>query len=266
MADQLLNYLGNSHASYIHSRGKQSTNKLIELLNPQKGEKILEIGFGTGATLVQLAAQSDASFFGYEMSPIMYQKASKRIKFCKMSGKITVTLLKKKNQFPAPDNTFDQIYAESIIAIQEGTDFKDLLLEIKRVLKPNGVLLFNETIWLKTTDKKQAKAINERCKKAFGIIQSSHEYLHLSDWKNLLTEINFKYELEIPVSEIRATEENLSQPILCSKIYTLMGKMKAALSPSMRKKWKTYTLEMASIVNKKEQLMEGIISKAYNIK
>jgi len=266
MEDQILNYLGKSHASYIHAEGKQSTDKIIALLNPQKGERILEIGFGTGATLVQIASQSDADLSGYELSPMMHEKASKRIAFCKLSNKMKLTLLEKKNQFPAADNTFDKIVVESIIAIQEGPDFKALLLEMKRVLKPNGVLLFNETIWLETTDKKQAQLINERCFKSFGIIQSSHDYLHLADWKNLLAELDFRVELELPVAEISAVKEKRSKSILLSKIYTRMGKLKVALSPSMRKKWKNYVSEMESILPENEQLMEGIIVMARNLK
>ena len=46
MTHQILEYFGNSHASYIHARGKSSTNKMVELLEAQKNEKILEIGFG----------------------------------------------------------------------------------------------------------------------------------------------------------------------------------------------------------------------------
>jgi len=266
MTDHILEYLGNSHASYIHARGKLSTIKIIELLEAQENEKVLEIGFGTGATLVQMATQSKAQYFGYEMSPLMYQKALKRVQFCKMLKRINLTLLEKKNNFPAPDSTFDRVYAESIIAIQEDSDFRNLLLEIKRVLKPNGVLLFNETIWLESTNKSKAKYINEECKKSFGIIQSNHEYLHIADWKNLLMEIGFRLEFEMRVTEISPLKGKIFESTFCSKIFTLIGKTKASTSLSMRRNWKNFQLKMDSIINKHEKLMEGIIIKAYNKK
>ena len=143
MTDQILDYFGKSHASHIHARGKVSTIKLIELLEVNGNDKILEIGFGTGATLVQIAARSKADIFGYETSKVMFQKALKRIRFCKMSERINITLVKKKNHFPVPDSTFDRVYCESIIAIQEDDDFLNLLLEIKRVLKPTGSFVLN---------------------------------------------------------------------------------------------------------------------------
>lgn len=266
MTNQILEYLGNSHATYIHAGGKLSSQKMFEMLEPQENEKILEIGFGTGATLVQMAVQSKAQFFGYELSPLMYQKALQRIQFCKMFNRINLTLLEKKNHFPTPDNTFDRIYIESIIAIQEGSDFRNLLLEIKRVLKQNGVLLFNETIWLETTSKNKAEWINEECKKSFGIIQSNHEYMHVANWKNILTEIGFENEFAISVSEIRQLKEKISEPILRSKVFTLIGKMKTLVSPTMRRNWKNFQLKMDSIMNSREKLMEGIIIKAYNKK
>ena len=265
MTGQILNYLGNSHATYLHARGKLSSDKIFKLLAPRKDEKILEIGFGTGATLIKMASQSEANLYGYEISPIMYQKALERVRFCQIPG-LNLELLQKKNQFPAPDNTFDAVYAESILAIQEGPDLRNLLFEIKRVLKPNGVLLFNETIWLDVVDRERARAINEKCKKSFGIIQSSHDYLHIADWKNLLTETGFTCELEIPVSEIQATKERMSIPLFRSNLYTFIGKMKASLSPSMRQNWTRYTTEMASIIDSNEKLMEGRIIKAYNKK
>ena len=266
MKKDILDYFGNSHASHIHARGKLSTNKLSELLKPQENEKILEVGFGTGATLIQNASQSKAEFFGYDMSPIMHQKALKRIKFCGMTDRISLSLLEKKNHFPAENNTFVKVYAESIIAIQEAEDFKNLFLEIKRVLKPNGVLLFNETIWLDTTSKKTAENINEQCKKAFGIIQANHEYAHLRDWKKILIELDFKHELEIQVDEIVSESVRTTRPMFRSNIFTLLGKLKLFLSPSMRRNKKKFQTEMNSIINSEEKLMEGVIIKVSNHK
>lgn len=259
---QILEYLGNSHAEYIHAKGRQSTDKFIELLKPQDHEKILEIGFGTGATLVQTATKSKAKLFGYEVSPIMYRKASKRIRFCNLSEKINVRLLDQKNSFPADNNSFNKVYAESILAIQEGDGLKNLLLEIKRVLKPGGILLFNETIWLESITKNKAKHINKECKKSFGIIQSNDEYLHVSDWKRLLLSIGFEPELEIRVDELPPTKQKMSWVLLLSKSFTLIGKIRTYASISKRREWRQITRNMDAIKNN-ENLMEGRIIKAY---
>tara|TARA_R110002049_G_scaffold252877_8_gene428204 strand:- start:2269 stop:3093 length:825 start_codon:yes stop_codon:yes gene_type:complete len=266
MSNQILEYFGNSHASHIHARGKVSTNKIIELLEAREDERILEIGFGTGTTLVQMVTHYKAEFWGYETSKVMYQKALKRVRFCKAHEKINLILIENKNHFPVPDNTFDRVYAESIIAIQEDIDFLNLLCEIKRVLKPNGVLLFNETIWMDTTNRSKAQKINSECKKSFGIIQANHDYLHIADWKNLLTKIGFRPELELRVDSIIPKKEKVSITTFYSKIFTLIGKIKAYTSFSMRRNWKDFQLDMDTIMNNHEKLMEGIIIKAYNNK
>ena len=266
MTDKILDYFGNSHASHIHARGAVTTQKLIELLEAKKGEKVLEIGFGTGATLVQMATRYKADFYGYEVSTIMHHKAHKRVQFCNLQNHIHLTLLATKNQFPAPDNTFDRVYAESILAIQEGDDFTNLLNEIKRVLKPNGVLLFNETIWIDSTSKSTAQQINSACKKSFGIIQANHDYLHLSDWKNALSQIGLIPELEINVATLTPQKEKLSIPTMSSKLFTLIGKVKASASPTMRQNWKNYQLQMNTILNHHDKVMEGVIVRACNKK
>ena len=263
MNNQILEYFGNSHTDYMHARGKQSTDKFIQLLDAQDHEKILEVGFGTGATIIEIASSTKAQMFGYDVSPIMHRKALERIKFCNLSRKINIELLDKKNSFPAPDNSFDRVYAESIFAIQEGDHLKEILLEVKRVLKPNGVLLFNETLWLDTTTKAKAMEINEICRRSFGIIQSNDQYLHVSDWKNLLLELGFNIDTLVHVDKIIPAKQKISWLFLKSKLFTKAGKFKAFLSPSMRKDWKEYLQNMEAI-NHNQNLLEGIIIKAYN--
>lgn len=172
-------------------------------------------------------------------------------------------LLNEKNRFPVPNSTFDKVYAESIIAIQEDEDLIELLLEIKRVLKPNGVLLFNETIWSDTSNKSRAQKINSASKKAFGIIQSSHDYLRTTDWINLLTALGFKLELKMRVADIPSMKSKFFMPTLYSKIFTMIGKTRTSSSVSLRRDWKNFQSKMDAIIKPQEKLMEGIIFKAY---
>lgn len=269
MGNQFLNYLGKAHSDFIHAKGKLASNKLIELLGPKSKENILEVGFGTGATLVRLAAlHKTANFFGFELSELMFHKAVERIRFCGLSDKVQLVLLTDRNKFPATDNTFDKVYCESIIAIQEGDDFKNLFLEIQRVLKPNGMLVFNETIWLEKTERETAQSMNSTCKQLFGIIQSNDEYLHIQDWKNLLFEIGFEVQVEISLLETNETKtfKLLPLPLFLSKLYTLKGKMKAVFTTEMRKEWKDYKRKISSLNNHAGALMQGFIIKSVNRK
>ena len=77
-------------------------------------------------------------------------------------------------------------------------------------------------------------------------------------------EIGFRPEFEIQVSEIPLSKQRISGFDFRSKIFTLIGKIKASLSPSMRRNWKDFQLKMDSIINSREKLMEGIIIKVRN--
>jgi ubiquinone/menaquinone biosynthesis C-methylase UbiE len=267
MDNNILNYLGSIHAGYLHDCGKISTHKCIELLDLKPNENVLDVGFGTGATLVQLASQNkNINCFGSDISEVMYKKALDRIWICGLSKRIKLTLLKEKNKFPYPDNTFDKVYAESIIAIQEEDDFVNLLIEIKRVMKPDGVFIVNETIWLESTDIEAIKQINNDNKRLYGIVQSNHDFPYLKDWEKLFSEIGFQSIFKINVSEIKPIKQKrLSTSIFRSNIYSLIGKIKSYLIPSLIKERIRY--EKAMLENTYgEKMLEGIILKACNKK
>ena len=261
MEGDILEYLGSNGTGFIHAGGRLATFKMMSLVRPQEGEKIMEIGFGTGATLVEMAASSKADFFGFEYSETMFVSAKRRIRFCIMEGRIQISLLKSKNQIPIADNTFDKIYAESIIAIQEGQDIRDLLIELKRVLKPNGMLIFNETIWLDSTDFDTAKSINEHCKQSFGIIQSNQEYLHLKDWKKLLKHIGFSDVQAFRMSEVPPLKQKINGQNMRSLLFSLYGRIKSMTSFDNRRIRKGFKKKMDRIVDKDIKLMEGIFLK-----
>ena len=261
----ILDYYGKTHASYLHANGKRATQQLINLLNPCPNERILEIGFGTGATLVTLASSyKHTKFFGYELSQNMFQIATRRIAFCFLKNTIKLVLLSQKNKFPDAENTFDKIYIESVLGIQEKEDFKSMLLEIKRVLKPNGVLIFNETIWLDSTPIKVINKINSSCKKTFGIIQANEEYPYLRNWKNILEELNFNTIKVIPQNHLEKTQlpTVTSTSLLLSNIFTAKGKLLAFISPSLKERNKFIKKNINLIMKDYNAVMQGVLVKS----
>lgn len=267
MENNILNYYGTIHTGYLHARGKIATGNSIALLELKPGETILEIGFGTGVTLVQIASENKAlNCFGLDVSEVMFKKATERISLCGLSNRIKLSLLKEKNKFPFPDNTFDKVYAESVIGIQEGDDFEKLFREIKRVLKPEGFFVINETMWRESTDVKTAQEINIRNKERYGIVQANHDYAHLHDWKKLLNDIGFHLISAINVADIQPVKrKQFSTSLLLSRCYSLAGKLKVNLLPSLRKERIKFRMAMIETSGTKD-LLESFIIKAYNKK
>lgn len=195
----------------------------------------------------------------------MFTKATQRIKFCRLQDKIKLLLADGQQKYPFEDHTFDKIYIESVLAIQEGEALRKALLEIHRILKPHGTLLFNETIWLEQTKTEVLHHINRDCKQAFGIIQANAEYPFLKDWKQLLMELGFDVKVIIRLVEIPVStrSKHYSPQVILSRVFTYFGKLKVIYHPAHKKEWVRYKEKMKGLIPGKTPVMEGLIIKAY---
>jgi len=269
MQNEILNFFGRIHAQYIHARGERATRVLIQSLNCRPGEKILEIGCGTGTTLVQLFSNNRKTrFYGIDLSPLMLKKAKARLRFCMTGDSVKFSLMKHKTQIPFESNTFDKIYLESVLGIQEGDDLKNILKEIRRVLRPNGSMVINETIWLDSTPPEEIIRINDLCKSSFGIVQCTSHYPYLKDWIDLLTSLDFKSESVIKLDEVKNDiKSEFRFPYrLLSLAFTASGKIKSYLVPSMRSEKKEFYQKMKLILPNNTPIMGGILIKARIVK
>lgn len=238
MGKDILNYLQETHKGYIHPNGKAATDIIFKTLEPQKGEHILELGFGTGTSLITLLSRHPSiNLYGVDINPAMYEKAEQRLKYCSLDDKIILKLLGKNKTIPFEANYFDKVYVESVLAIQKGDDLQSILEEIHRVLKPNGWLCFNELIWSDKTSQEEIDSINNFAVNNFGIIQANGKYPYLNNWLSLLKSINFEI---VDVTELPASNnKNYNLPAnyqeLLSSYFSLKGKIKGKLNSKLRK-------------------------------
>jgi ubiquinone/menaquinone biosynthesis C-methylase UbiE len=226
--NHILEYLGSTHAAFLHARGEVATGLLLSGINCQPGESVLEIGVGTGATLVKLAAgQPEIRIAGTDASRQMLQKATGRLAFCGLGNRIELVLMDHPDLLPFGDKSFDKVYAESVLAIQEGESLPALLLEIRRVLKPGGKLGLNETVWLPDVSGQEIEKVNAICKERFGIIQSNEKYPYPEDWKQLLLASGFKTVVMQDLSSVapgKRLPSNWKEAL--SLLYTGWGKIR----------------------------------------
>ncbi|MGZ3650024.1 MAG: class I SAM-dependent methyltransferase [Bdellovibrionota bacterium] len=107
----------------------------IDLLEIKSGQKVLEVGVGTGLTL-PLYPHS-CSVVGVDLSPKMLKEAEVLIQKKKLKN-CTVREMNATN-LEYPDNTFDRVLGNLFIS---ATSFpRESLLEMKRVCKPGGVIV-----------------------------------------------------------------------------------------------------------------------------
>ena len=265
MPNSILNYFSTTHGSFLHAKGRIATARLMKLLDCQPGENILELGFGTGATLTHLASlHTRTTFSGYDVSAAMLNVAKSRLKFCLLDKRVQLHLMDPEAPLPAPSENFDKIYVESVLAIQQDGHLHSLLTELNRILKKNGTLIFNETIWLDSVSKDEAIQINSGCLKAFGIIQSNAHYTHISDWKQLLHDCGFHTEVFEVVSD-DAGEKSLPfsfKGMFLSEVFNILGKIKSFTNSRLRTEWKKYSNEIEHILPPGKKMMDGFLVKA----
>jgi ubiquinone/menaquinone biosynthesis C-methylase UbiE len=111
----------------------------ISLLEVNPADHILEIGFGSGFAIERVAGMlGGGRISGVDFSVTMVKAARKRYTKSIQQGRIDLRLGDAAN-LPFPDESFDKVY--SVHSIYFWPQPEAGLVEIRRVLKPNGICI-----------------------------------------------------------------------------------------------------------------------------
>lgn len=105
----------------------------LELLRLQAGERLLEIGCGTGRSLLEVPEGTDAA--GVDLSRGMLELTRARLM---QAGKPAKLAQSDALQLPFAGDTFDAVFAAFTLELMDTPEMPLTLKEIKRVLKPGG--------------------------------------------------------------------------------------------------------------------------------
>ncbi len=233
--ENILDFLARAHRPFIHARGRAGTALLLEKLSVLPHQRVLEIGFGTGQTLVEMAVRwPETELYGLEKSPLMRTAAQRRLRFCGIDN-VKLAPAPPYGRLPFPDDYFDAVYAESVLAIQPDEHLEFIFAEIFRVLRPGGVFLNNESLWLEQVPGEKIREINTLCRAAFGIPQAPEKWRYPVDWHQLAKQSGF---LEHPMIRMHGLPIDHSFrwkiPLLRSALFSGWGKFRSRLSSSGR--------------------------------
>ncbi|MVX65682.1 methyltransferase domain-containing protein [Clostridium chromiireducens] len=131
--------IGGMISTFIMNRINQIQYKsVMDNLNCSKEDRVLDIGFGNGYLIKNLAKKNEGYFYGIEISDDMVRNGSKRNSELIEQGKVNLT---KGDVMEIPFETsfFDKVYTVNTIYFWQ--DINKSLSEIKRVLKPNGIYI-----------------------------------------------------------------------------------------------------------------------------
>lgn len=123
----------------------------IKMLAP--GQKILDVGCGFGRNL--------KAFLEYGLNTYGFDGSNELLKIAKAQApKAKLQFLDLREKLPYEDNFFDAIWARNSLHHLEPHDLDQALNELRRVLKPNGIIFIE---W-----KEGKKAAITKEEKAFG--------------------------------------------------------------------------------------------------
>ena len=120
---------------------KKYRNMALERLNIKRGETVLEIGFGTGHCLKQMAESvgENGKAYGIDISSGMLEVSKQRLEETGLLDRVEL-YCGDASKMPYEDNKFDAVFMSFTLELFDTPEIPKVLGEIKRVLKPNGRL------------------------------------------------------------------------------------------------------------------------------
>ena len=132
-----LNYLSDYYDTITPAERSRFRRKQISLINLRKGEKVLDVGCGTGALsiLAKLSIGDTGEVQGVDLAPKMIAKAQKKARGSDLRiSFITASI----DELPYPDGYFDVVISSMMFHHLPVDIKKKGLKEIYRILKKEG--------------------------------------------------------------------------------------------------------------------------------
>ena len=133
--------LSKVYATFEGRFEKKLRERGLELLDVQEGEAVLEIGFGTGYSLVEIARRVGATgkAYGIDVTPEMVELAKKRLEKEGLAEGVELCDGDAR-EMRYENRQFDAVYMAAALELFDTPDIPRVLAEIKRVLRPTGRL------------------------------------------------------------------------------------------------------------------------------
>ena len=138
-AKESYNRLSKFYEALAGGSERPTLDRGLEILDVQGGEKILEIGYGPGKSMVEMAKRVGESgkVYGIDISEGMLEVAQNNVRNAGLSSR-TVLRLGDATHLSFDENTFDGIFMGFVLELFDTPDIPVVLGECRRVLKDGG--------------------------------------------------------------------------------------------------------------------------------
>lgn len=183
-----------------HIGGLKATGRLMELIAPNSGDQVLDVGCGVGIAPVFMAKQFGCHVTGVDITPLMIERSEDRAAR-EGVGHLTEFRVADMHDLPFEDDEFDSAIAESVLTFSH--DKVAAVNELARVVKPGGVVAFTEAIWVQPPPPDKADFMARAGGMPDGILNNAA-------WREIL-EDSYLQNIVAEPHAITAREESKSQ-------------------------------------------------------
>lgn len=177
-------------------------SNVVEMIAASQPDVIMDIATGTGDLVIQMAQKINASkLIGLDISSGMLEVGKIKVKEEQLDDRIDMVLGDSEN-LPFEDNTIDAVTVS--YGVRNFEDLEKGLSEIRRVLKPKGILVILETSVPTRFPFKQGYYVFSKLvvptigklfskdKTAYGYLQKSAQAFPYGErFNNILTKVGF---------------------------------------------------------------------------
>jgi sarcosine/dimethylglycine N-methyltransferase len=123
-------------ADHFHGGGLAATQELVAILQPQAGERLLDIGSGIGGPARWIAATFGVHVTGVDLTPEFCAAAEELNRATGLADRVRI-INGSALDLPVPDGEFDRAYSQNVIMNID--DKLRFYREVFRALRPGGV-------------------------------------------------------------------------------------------------------------------------------
>jgi arsenite methyltransferase len=119
--------------------------RLAEIIAPEPGDEVLDVGCGVGIGAVFMAKQFGCRVMGVDITPRMIERARERAERHGVADLVDFCIA-DMHDLPFEADRFAGAIAESVLTFS--ADKAHVINELIRVVKPGGMIAFTEAVWV----------------------------------------------------------------------------------------------------------------------